>query len=92
MPGHIAFPCLEVSLDLAIPTMASSHPRTVYPTPEQCGVSRRSLVHDQANGLGFEWSADEAERYRQCAKEMPDGTVHFDGRILDGWVPLPKLN
>ena len=53
---------------------------------------RRSLVHDQANRLGFEWSADEAERYRQCAKEMPDGMVHFDGRILDGWVPLPKLN
>ncbi len=52
---------------------------------------RPSRVHDRLNDETFEWPVEEAARYRRYATfDKVDGTVEFDGLILDGWEPLTK--
>jgi hypothetical protein len=47
-------------------------------------------VHDRLNDETLDWPLDEANRYRRYATtDKVDGTVYFDGPILDGWEPVP---
>jgi hypothetical protein len=42
-------------------------------------------VHDRLNSRTVDWRTGWAEQYRQSARtDQVDGTVHFDGLILDG--------
>ncbi len=45
----------------------------------------RAVVHDRLNDKSFDWDPDWAGHYRVYAVSEPDGSVGWDGRILDGW-------
>jgi hypothetical protein len=48
-------------------------------------------VHDQANNKMLAWRTGWAPNYRQYAKtDKVDGTVWWDGLILDGWEPAER--
>jgi hypothetical protein len=49
---------------------------------------RPSRVHDRINDRTMTWHTAGAAEWREYARPMPDGTVHFDGYILDGWEPV----
>lgn len=49
-----------------------------------------SKVHDRLNDRTFEWKTGWAPAYRRDAKtDKVDGTVFWDGLVLDGWRPAP---
>ena len=51
--------------------------------------AKPAIVHDRLNDRQFEWKPDLfAENYREYAVYDRDGTVGWDGLILDGWLPL----
>lgn len=43
-------------------------------------------VHDRLNDRTFQWRTGRAEDYKREAVPASDGTVSFDGLILDGWT------
>jgi hypothetical protein len=47
---------------------------------------RHCKVHDLLNDCTFEWKAGWANHWRTYASEQGDGTVSWDGLILDGWT------
>ena len=45
------------------------------------------IVHDRLYDLTFDWKTGWAADYRRDAMiDMVDGSVSFDGLILDGWT------
>jgi hypothetical protein len=48
-----------------------------------------SDVHERLNDATVPWSPRDADKYRCDAKLESDGTVSFEGLILDGWMPQP---
>ena len=50
--------------------------------------TRRAFVHDNLNKRAIEWKPEWASHYRKCALIQPNGTVEWDGLILDGWRPF----
>jgi hypothetical protein len=51
---------------------------------------RSAKVHDSLNDKTFDWRTGWAADYRRNAMvNMVDGTVSFDGLILDSWKALP---
>ena len=48
---------------------------------------RPCLVHDHVVGKTFDWHTGWASNYRQYATDKFDGTVWWDGLVLDGWEP-----
>jgi hypothetical protein len=46
-------------------------------------------VHDRLNDQMIEWRTGLASKWREYARtDKVDGTVHFDGLLLDGWEPF----
>jgi hypothetical protein len=53
------------------------------------GSDRTSKVHDRVNNKFLDWHAGWSSHYRQYGRpDKVDGTVSWDGFILDGWRPL----
>ena len=50
--------------------------------------TRRAFVHDKLNRRIIEWKPEWADNYREYALVQPNGTVEWDGFILDGWRPF----
>ena len=49
---------------------------------------RPARLHDRLKHQTFDWNAEWAEKYRRNAVvNMVDGTVSWDGLVLDGWEP-----
>ncbi len=51
---------------------------------------RPAKVHDRAHDSTILWQVGWAARWRSNARPRPDGTVWFDGQVLDGWEPVAK--
>lgn len=49
---------------------------------------RICTVHDAGNERMIPWNPEWAPHYRLCADALSDGTVEWDGLLLDGWVDL----
>jgi hypothetical protein len=49
---------------------------------------RPCTVHDRLNHRTFEWKTGWGEAYKRHAVPIDDGSISFDGLILDGWEPL----
>jgi hypothetical protein len=47
--------------------------------------SQPAVLHDALNDVIVEWTGEHRDHFRRFAKPQPDGTVEWDGRILDGW-------
>ena len=56
-------------------------PMTTFDPDEPC------QVHDRLNDRTFEWKTGWAEDYKRHARPLDDGSISFDGQILDGWKP-----
>lgn len=56
-------------------------PMTTFDPDESC------KVHDRLNDRTFGWRTGWAAAYKRYAMPAGDGTVHFDGLVLDGWKP-----
>jgi hypothetical protein len=50
--------------------------------------TRPAFIHDKLNRRAIDWKREWASHYREYALVQPDGTVEWDGRILDGWRPF----
>ena len=50
--------------------------------------TRRAFVHDKLNSWAIEWLPEWSPLYQENALIQPDGTVEWDGLILDGWRPF----
>jgi hypothetical protein len=48
---------------------------------------RPSMVHDRLNDKMFVWDVEWAEHFGKYAVYNPEGTVEWDGLMLDGWHP-----
>ena len=49
------------------------------------------MLHDQLNDDWFEWSPDDADRYRKFAVHWDtSGAIAYDGLLLDGWMELEE--
>ena len=48
--------------------------------------SKPAVLHDSLNDKMIPWIGDDEAHYRERALNQKDGTVHWDGLILDGWV------
>jgi len=49
-----------------------------------------TTVHDRLNDKTFKWHTGWADNYRRNAvPDKVDGTVSWDGLVLDGWRPAP---
>jgi hypothetical protein len=46
---------------------------------------RPAVLHDRLNDKTITWTGDDAEHFRTYAVYEEDGTVGWDGLILDGW-------
>ena len=48
-------------------------------------------MHDRVNDKMRDWHTGWASSYRQYARtDKVDGTVWWDGLILDGWEPIAR--
>jgi hypothetical protein len=57
------------------------NPMSTFDPDEPC------RVHDRLNDKTFLWRTRDAPAYRQYARtDKVDGTVSFDGLVLDGWT------
>jgi hypothetical protein len=67
----------------------SRQPRTMHASDERIRSRPAGQVHDQLNDTTLVWRTAWAHRWQVLAKpNKVDGTVSFDGLILDGWEPL----
>jgi hypothetical protein len=55
---------------------------------EQFDPDRPCRVHDRVNDRTFVWRPSWASDWHRHARIQDDGTVEFDGLILDGWEPF----
>jgi hypothetical protein len=44
-----------------------------------------ALLHDRLKDQIIPWTGEEGEVFRRFARFQPDGTVSWDGFMLDGW-------
>ena len=44
-----------------------------------------ALLHDRLKDRIIPWTGEEGEVFRRLARFQPDGTVSWDGFMLDGW-------
>ena len=44
-----------------------------------------AVLHDRARDAMIGWTGEHAADYRRDAAAQDDGTVRWDGMILDGW-------
>jgi hypothetical protein len=44
-----------------------------------------ALLHDRLNDRIIPWTGEDGELFRRFARFQPDGTVSWDGFMLDGW-------
>jgi hypothetical protein len=52
---------------------------------------RAAMVHDRLDNRVFTWRANWVSEYRQQARsDKVDGTVVWDGLVLDGWEPIAR--
>jgi hypothetical protein len=47
--------------------------------------SQPAILHDMLNDKIIPWSGQDAAQFQQYAKYEADGTVEWDGLVLDGW-------
>jgi hypothetical protein len=47
--------------------------------------SQPALLHDQLNDDTFAWTGEQADHWRQHAKEASEGVIGWDGCLIDGW-------
>jgi hypothetical protein len=52
---------------------------------EEFDPSAPATVHDRVNDRTFEWSTDSRAHYEKYAKEVAQGVISWDRRMLDGW-------
>lgn len=52
---------------------------------------RVCTIHDAVNDRILTWNPEWAPHYLQCAERLADGTVEWDGLLLDGWINLVVL-
>jgi hypothetical protein len=48
----------------------------------------RAFVHDALNDRELLWKPEWASNYQEFAFVQPNGTIEWDGLILDGWRPF----
>ena len=49
---------------------------------------RDVMVHDAINDFMFIWEPSDLPSFLRHKTERPDGTVEWDGLILDGWCEV----
>jgi hypothetical protein len=47
--------------------------------------SEPAILHDRLSDTIETWTGEHAEHYRQHSIVHPDGTVEWQGLMLDGW-------
>jgi hypothetical protein len=47
--------------------------------------SQPAILHDALNDVFIEWTGEHQDSFTIFARHQPDGTVEWDGRVLDGW-------
>jgi hypothetical protein len=55
------------------------HPMTDFDPSEP------AILHDQVSDAIVTWSGEEADEFRRSSVVQPDGTVAWNGLLLDGW-------
>jgi hypothetical protein len=49
---------------------------------------RFCTVHDAVHNRLLTWQPVWAPHFLECADDLPDGVVEWDGLLLDGWSEL----
>jgi len=44
-----------------------------------------AILHDRRSDKIVTWDGERHEHYRRNCQPKPDGTVEYDGMVLDGW-------
>jgi hypothetical protein len=47
--------------------------------------SKPAVLHDRGGGKMIGWTGERCDDYRRGAVRNSDGTVSWDGLVLDGW-------
>ena len=59
-------------------------PPTLHPMKD-FDPSQPAVLHDRISDDIVAWSGEEAGAFRRSAVAQPDGTVAWNGMLLDGW-------
>ena len=75
-----------------LPASASARPRKTKVSPDwrpmaEFDPSKPALVHDKLDDRVIDWQPERYQRHYQAfAMLLAPGVIHWDDRLLDGWM------